>query len=441
MGNRDDDRSAAENGQSVILGMGTGRCGTHALAELLNRQPNAHFTHEGRPLLPWRCAPGQPGIRERLRRLRRTRPQKLIGDVALFYLPHVEEAIAEEPGIRIICLERPREEVVASFCKWGDTVHPIPTDHWAEEPPEGWYHDPYWTRIFPQYPIALGREAGIRRYWDEYHVRANELSRTFPAHVRIFPTTALNTEDGVRAVLTFAGIASDRQVVLPGVRSAAAEVMPLHPRRAELANAGPDDPKRCVVLVPYGSRIAPECAEGLRVLEQRGYRVWRFGGQAALDQARARMATDALGLGFEETLWIDPDLEFDPDAVTQLRSHKVPLVCGVFARGGGREPNCHPLPGTSGPPSEGSSGLIEVLYGGGFFLVRHRVYMDIARRLALPLCNEHTGCPLIPLFHPRIRRQDDGSWYLNPDFSFCDAARECGYRILADAGVRPRHLG
>lgn len=431
-----------EGGQAIVLGMGTGRCGTHTLAELLNRQPDASFTHEQPPLLPWRPVPDWSAIRERLRRLRGTRPQRLIGDVALFYLPYVEEAIALEPEIRVICLERPREEVVASFCRWADTIHPLPTDHWADEPPAGWHHDPIWSRIFPKYAGLTSREERIGRYWDEYHREAAELARRYPANVRIFPTEALNVEAGVRDILTFAGVPSDRQVVLTDLRSAAVGTTHPHPRHALLAGAPPGDPRRCVILVPYTSHIAPACEAALRELERRGYPVWRVGGYAAIDQGRSQMATDALAQGFEETMWIDSDIGFEPDAVERLRSLVEPIVSGVYAQKGRRTLACHVLPGTRELVFGEGGGLVEVLYAaGGFLLVRRRVYMDILRRFDPPLCNEPFGRPLIPFFRPMVRPWGDGAWYLAEDFAFCEAARQCGHRILADTSVRLWHLG
>jgi hypothetical protein len=93
---------AAENGMksSLILGLGTGRCGTHSLAELLNRQPDAAFTHEDFPLLDWKPLPGRPGIATRITRIRNSRSARFLGDVASFYLPHVEEIIAARRGCR-----------------------------------------------------------------------------------------------------------------------------------------------------------------------------------------------------------------------------------------------------------------------------------------------------------------------------------------------------
>jgi len=357
--------------------------------------------------------------------------------VALFYLPYVEEAIALEPGIRVICLERPRDEVVASFCKWGDTVHPLPTDHWAAAPAEGWFHDPIWTRIFPQYLDTVGREEGIRRYWDEYHTKASDLARRYPSSVRVIPTGMLNTEAGVREILTFAGFPTDRHALHSRLQAAATETTPPHPRRKTLAEAGPNDPRRCAVLVPFSDRVSAECEAGLRGLERRGYPVIRMGGHGPADDRRSLMATEALAYGFEETMWIDPDIAFDADAVDRLRSHQKPVVCGVYARPGDRGLSCKSLPGTPALQFGVGGGLVEVSHASaGFMLIRHRVYTDLARKLRLPLCDELSGRPLIPFFRPAVVPQDDGASYLSGDFSFCESARRCGYRVLADTAIR-----
>ncbi len=426
--------AAGDAGQWLVLGIGTGRCGTHTLADLLNRQPDAYVTHEKRPLLSWNPVPGRPGIRERLARFRRNRPQRLIGDVALFYLPYVEEAIALEPRLRVICLERPREEVVASFCRWLDAVHPLPTNHWAARPSEGWHHDPLWTRAFPQYEIS-DRAEGIRRYWEEYHRRAAELALRFPANVRVFPIEALNDKAGVRCLLSFAGVPEDRQVLLTGLRSAATDQFQRqpHPRQAALAGAGPNDPRRCVVLVPGAEHIAPACTTALSELKRRGYTV-RRSSDTPLDQRWSRMATVALIQGFEETMWIDPDLGFDPDAVERLRSRGVPIVCGIDspAQRSQIEPGC-PTPPEPPGPIRGASGLEEVAdVLGKFLLIRRQVYMDIQRRLDLPVCDEHLGSPLIPFFQPALFPWDEGWSCQAGGQAFCESARRCGYRLLAD---------
>lgn len=58
------------------------------------------------------------------------------------------------------------------------------------------------------------------------------------------------------------------------------------------------------------------------------------------------MATDALRDGFDETLWIDADVEFHPDAVEQLRAHGLPVACGIYPQKGRKALACHVLPCT-----------------------------------------------------------------------------------------------
>ncbi len=169
--------------QSIILAIGAGRCGLASLARVLNQQPDAQCSYDEPPLLPWsldeefatECPPGVddngqrgPGriIQQRFARFRRHGKAPRLGDAASFYLPYLEEAIAAEPDIRIVCLKRPREEVVASFSRWLDRSTPLPTNHWAREPADGWHHDPLRSRNFPKYD-TVDREEGIGRYWDE----------------------------------------------------------------------------------------------------------------------------------------------------------------------------------------------------------------------------------------------------------------------------------
>jgi hypothetical protein len=252
---------------------------------------------------------------QRLTHLEHDRKGQIVGDVASFYLPYVESVIEQVPDVRIVCLQRPREEVIASFCLWLDSVHPLPTNHWAKLPAPGWYHEPVYTRIFPQYDIQ-DREEGIEQYWDDYYARADELVRRYPEHVRIFDWRAcLQTEAGQREMLSFCGFSSTQQIIALGIHENSGDKAPR--RRAPAHESSDfDDPRRCVVLVPYYSHIERNCEAALRELERQGYPVRRMGGHAAIDHARNKLATDALIEGFEETMWIDADVDFEPDAVS-----------------------------------------------------------------------------------------------------------------------------
>jgi len=202
------------------------------------------------------------------------------------------------------------------------------------------------------------------------------------------------------------------------------------------------DAKNCVVLVPHMGRIDAVCERGLRELEKRGYEVRRVSGLSLLDQARSQLATEALAGGFDEIMWIDADVGFMAEHVDHLRSHNLPIVCGVYVKKGPRALACHLLPETKSITFGREGGLTEICYAPTGFLLTHRqVYEDVQRRLELPTCNTRFGKPIVPYFLSLIVPDGDGHWYLGEDFAFCERARRCGYQIWADTSIRLWHFG
>jgi len=193
----------------------------------------------------------------------------------------------------------------------------------------------------------------------------------------------------------------------------------------------------------------------LQELSSRGYTVRRVEGYSAIDQARNQLGSDALNDGFQETLWIDSDIGFQPDDVEKLRQHGLPLSCGIYPKKGQRELAIHILPGTPMMRLGVSGGLHEVLYcGTGFLHVRRSVCETMISTLKLPVCNEHANRPMWPFFQPLVRTapwhskratnangRPAGHWYLAEDFAFCHRARLCGIPIIADTTIRLWHIG
>ena len=423
--------------RQIILGMGVGQCGTQLLAEILDQQPNAKITHQQPPLLPWIVKPDADALRRRFDRFLERRREPIVGDVATYYLPYVEEAIKLRPEIRIVCLKRPRDEVINGFVRILEKIS-LPINHWAKEPAPGSYHDPVWSRVFPQYDTQ-DLEEGIGLYWDEYYRKVDELLQQYPGNLALWDTNVLTSEQGVREVLSFVGISDENQVVVTG-----AQTPPPQPSSSSMVRrpSHPMDPRKCVVIVPFNSFIHQECENALKELERRGYRVWRVGGYAAIDQGRNQMATDAMSDGYEETVWIDSDVAFHPDSVDQLRSHPHPIVCGIYPQKGKRALACHVASGTHSLVLGEKGGLAEMLYAAtGFLMIRREVYQNVQRQLDLPICNEKYGSPMIPFFQPMVRPVEDGYWYLAEDYAFCHRARECGYKIYADTSIRLWHIG
>jgi hypothetical protein len=202
------------------------------------------------------------------------------------------------------------------------------------------------------------------------------------------------------------------------------------------------DPARCVVLVPVGSYIEPDCDDGLRRLEAQGYTVRRVRGYAAIDQARSQMASDALADGFDELMWIDSDVVFDVADVQRLRDSDAPVICGIYPKKNKRALSCHLLPGTRNVLFGSRGRLIEIRYAAaGFLLTRREVYEEIAKQEELPVCNQRFSAPVVPYFLPLLLPVEDGTWYLGEDFAFCERARRSGFPIIADTRIRLGHLG
>ena len=260
----------------------------------------------------------------------------------------------------------------------------------------------------------------------------------------------LNTEPGQVQALTFAGYPAEQQTLHIEVRAHRLKPVPQRPQAKRTLSRGkptwgqghPLDPARCVVLVPFTGSILPQCEAGLHELEKRGYQVRRVGGFSAIDQGRNQLATDALIDGFEETMWIDSNIEFHANSVDQLRSHGLPIVCGLYAQKKFRALSSKPLPGTDKITFGNEGGLVEFQYvAAGFLLIRREAYLSIQHRLALPLANECFGAPMVPFFQPIVHPFEDGHWYLAEDYAFCERARQCGIKVIADTSIRLWHIG
>lgn len=423
---------------TILIGLGAGQCGFNALKELLNRQPQVSVSIENAPLLPWECDDSVRRIRERLNRFRSMgNGLRVVSDIAAFYLPYAEWLLSNEPSVRMLCLRAPIDRVVSGFEQQLDSISRVRTNNWSEVVPPGWYRDPLWSRTFPKYKVHSRTEA-LEQYYIEYYQAVDQLAQKYSQNFKVIDAKELSNESTVRDVLDFANIPS----ALQNLWVCPSEKVFDPPSKPRLYNDDRLDPRKCVVLVPFGMFIHQECDQALKELERRGYEVRRVGGYAAIDQGRNQMATDALLDGFEETLWIDSDVGFHPDDVDRLRRHNLPIVCGIYPQKGKRALACHVAPGMPSVTFGKDGGLIEILYAGaGFLLVRREAYYKVQYDLNLPVCNERFGAPMIPFFHPMIREIEDAHWYLAEDYAFCERARRCGIPTFADTAVRLWHVG
>jgi hypothetical protein len=188
--------------QRLIIGLGTGRCGTVSLKALLACQADTHATHETM-LLPHKFS--ELKLRQYMNKLWK-RKEEVAADVALWTLPYVTAILGEYPSTKFICLKRDKEAVVKSFMrKTSDGRNHwtgFDSAHWDEKK---WYREkkcPY-KNCYPRFDAD--KEEALGLYWDYYYTVAETYEKSFPDSFRIFPLEYINSRDGCESILEFAG--------------------------------------------------------------------------------------------------------------------------------------------------------------------------------------------------------------------------------------------
>lgn len=184
----------------VVLGMGSGRCGSSTLSAAFSLLPDACATHETPPHVFWE--PTEEQARFHLDRLRLlTDYFPLVFDAAHWWLNLSPRVFSEFPNAKVIGLIRETEPCARSFLKHHDQGSDV-INHWA--PPEnGVWRTHLWDPAYPKYemPANLAPQseealqakiAMITRYVTEYNQSLRALQSPQPQRVLLIRTEALN---------------------------------------------------------------------------------------------------------------------------------------------------------------------------------------------------------------------------------------------------------
>lgn len=173
----------------MIIGLGSGRCGTASLATLLNEQVNAEVTHEGCPL-PWDF---DSEIWKFISNNLFSRKADVVGDVGYYWINYVERLLDVKPDTKFICLKRDRQETMDSYMVKSSGLNVHPTDDWF--------------RLFPRYNLSPKEAVGAM--WDDYYKIAESWQKKYPdKFVLMDMDDALNDEDNQRKMLNFVGFSN-----------------------------------------------------------------------------------------------------------------------------------------------------------------------------------------------------------------------------------------
>jgi len=198
----------------LIIGLGTGRCGTVSLKALLDLQKDTHATHETM-LLPHKF-----NERKFVQYMRKVwgRKTRIVADVALWNLPYVTAILAEYPSTKFICLKREREAVIKSYMaktRLRNHWTRLDSEYWSDEkwPNERKKRKCPYHGCYPKF--NADKEEAIGLYWDYYYIISETYEKAFPKNFKIFSMEELNSRDGCEKILTFAGY--EEQTIKVGI--------------------------------------------------------------------------------------------------------------------------------------------------------------------------------------------------------------------------------
>ena len=189
--------------KQLIISIGTGRSGSASLSSFLSAQESMLFLHEGRlekekirKLIKWE------NDEEELFKwinflLDYDDEAMFVGDTGMYFLPYIEMIINKYNNVKVIGLERDKDEVVESFIKKTEG-----RNHWYDHGGKDWKVDKKWDHCFPKYQIKEKRKA-IEKYYDEYISKTNYLKIKYPDNVKIWNLLDFNKSKTKNEILDF----------------------------------------------------------------------------------------------------------------------------------------------------------------------------------------------------------------------------------------------
>ena len=181
----------------IIIGLGTGRCGTNTFMRLL-RDNGINATHEDY-YLSWDF--NKHEFQYAVNSLKKRNGK--VSDTAFYWINYVSPFLNIFPQTKFVCLKRNKEKVVASF------NHRTPNYNWWTDP-QSKYWDNKWIysnriRMMPKYDLPKIEALG--KYYDDYYLMAEKYENKYPDNFKIYNTDdVLNNEDCQKEMFDFVGI-------------------------------------------------------------------------------------------------------------------------------------------------------------------------------------------------------------------------------------------
>lgn len=175
--------------KNLIIGLGTGRCGTVSLSKLLTSQDNSYFSHEWDEVHMWNSS------FNKFISYIDTIKHDFFGDVSFYNLPYVNSILEIYPNAKFIILKRDKNETIKSYM---DKTKG--RNHWQSHDGKKFkYCD--WDHCYPKFEAQSKSEA-IGMYWEYYYEECSKISTKQSFHIS---TNELNDEKKCLELLNWCG--------------------------------------------------------------------------------------------------------------------------------------------------------------------------------------------------------------------------------------------
>ncbi len=192
----------------VVLGLGTGRCGSTTLSAAFAGLPDACATHENPPRINWDPIEEQVQFHmDRMRMLADYFP--IVFDAIHSWLRVLDRFFTEFPDGRIIGQIRDTDACVQSYLKFQGRGRGS-ANFWAPHNNGVWVAQT-WDAAYPSYPVPPGLVAGteaaenarlemVTRYVTEYNQALSALAQSDPQRVLLVRTEEMNDPETAQRI-------------------------------------------------------------------------------------------------------------------------------------------------------------------------------------------------------------------------------------------------
>jgi len=187
-----EDTKMVDEDRKLIIGLGTGRCGTSSLAYLLSQQEETYASHEQTPWQEWSGPVGH-----RVMKLFDRSKDKFQADCCWSYLPHVEQILKAKPNTKFVCMYRDKEGYL-------DSAEKKCAEVFKGEIQE--QHKRFWPACF-----GLERDE-LSEYYDQYKNTALWYAQEFPRQFFLMDMESLNDPESTELLLRWLGYENPKHV-------------------------------------------------------------------------------------------------------------------------------------------------------------------------------------------------------------------------------------